>query len=64
MRCIRRCSPRGAAARKEGARLIRRVNDRNAATQAAPRLPMGCQFHPPFTFQAGQRFRESLLDIL
>jgi acetylornithine deacetylase len=41
--------PEGVSAIMEGARLIQWVNDRNAAIQAAPRLPIGSRFHPPFT---------------
>ncbi|MGL4235635.1 acetylornithine deacetylase [Tabrizicola sp.] len=41
--------PDGVSAIMEGARLIQWVNDRNAAIQAAPRLPVGGRFHPPFT---------------
>jgi acetylornithine deacetylase len=41
--------PEGVSAIMEGARLIQWVNDRNAAIQAAPRLPIGAKFRPPFT---------------
>jgi acetylornithine deacetylase len=41
--------PEGVSAIMEGARLIQWVNDRNAAIEAAPRLPVGGRFHPPFT---------------
>lgn len=41
--------PEGVSAIMEGARLIGWLNDRNAAIQAAPRLPVGARFHPPFT---------------
>ena len=41
--------PEGVSAIMEAARLIGWVNDRNAAIQAAPRLPLGGRFHPPFS---------------
>ncbi|MFZ1469103.1 MAG: acetylornithine deacetylase [Paracoccaceae bacterium] len=41
--------PDGVSAIMEAARLIGWVNDRNAAIQAAPRLPQGGQFNPPFS---------------
>jgi acetylornithine deacetylase len=41
--------PEGVSAVMEAARLIQWVNDRNAAIQAAPPLPVGGRFRPPFT---------------